>query len=119
MSDQIATPQAGQGGASAPARPWPTPVAVAHRPRLRVLQDEFVQRATKGRYSDAESLEWARLSHEHRMALMLLGGVDGDLVALANRDWRELPDPEREAIKAEARRARKVYGALFALSGRW
>lgn len=36
-------------------------------------------------------------------------GVDGDLADLATRDWRELPGPEREAIKSEVRAAKAAF----------
>ena len=52
-------------------------------------------------------------------ARMLLAGVDGDLGALAQRHWRELPEPERVALKAEARFARREFSRLHALTGRW
>ena len=83
------------------------------------LRNEFVQRASGGRESDAESLEWTRLEQGHKMALLLLAGIDGDLAALSHRAWRELPEPERQAIKSEARAMKKSFGAVSALSGRW
>lgn len=83
------------------------------------LRDEFVTISSQKRWSDAESREWARLSETHRMALMLLAGVDGDINALAQRTWRELPEPERLALKAEARFARTEFSRLHALTGRW
>lgn len=83
------------------------------------LRDEFVKRATRGRVSDAEALEWARLDQGHRMAMLLLAGIDGDLSALSLRAWRELPEPERQAIKAQVRQAKRAFSAVAALSGRW
>lgn len=83
------------------------------------LRDEFVQMASQKRWSDAESREWGHMAETHRMALMLLAGVDGDLGALAQRHWRELPEPERMALKAEARFARREFSRLHALTGRW
>ena len=93
--------------------------AVAERARLSALRDEYVQRATRGRFSDAESKEWAAVPVQHRMAFLLLAGVDGDLPELARRDWRELPGPEREAVKAEIRSMRGTVGSVWALGGRW
>ena len=83
------------------------------------LRDEFAKLATGGRMSDSESIEWAKLDLGHRMAMMLLAGVDGDLGELAQRAWRELPPTEREAIKAEVRAAKAAFSRLMALSGRW
>lgn len=106
------------------SEPQHSPIAQLHSARLfgvgnGSLRDEFVQIASKRQWSDAESREWARLAETHRMALMLLAGVDGDLGALAQRHWRELPEPERVALKAEARFARREFSRLHALTGRW
>lgn len=89
------------------------------RERLRHQQNEIVQSASKGRWSDAESREWAKLTREHRMCLHLLAGIDGDLPELALREWRELPGPERTAIKAEVRTMRDAMKGVFSLSGNW
>lgn len=89
------------------------------RERLRLQRDEALQRASNQRWSNAESKEWAALSREHRMCLHLLAGIDGDLPQLALREWRELPDPERAAIKAEVRAMRSAMGSVFSLSGNW
>ncbi|KQO24206.1 hypothetical protein ASF11_21715 [Acidovorax sp. Leaf76] len=104
--------------------PLPSARALEHYTRLfgvgtGSLRDEFVKAATKMQWSDAESREWARMAETHRMALMLLAGVDGDLGVLAQRHWRELPEPERIALKAEARFARREFSRLHALTGRW
>ena len=69
--------------------------------------------------ADSESLEWAKLDTGHKMAMLLLAGVDGDLVDLTKRDWRELPGPERDAIKREVRAAKNAFSRVVALSGRW
>ena len=105
-------------------KPLQSAVAQVHYARLfgvgnGSLRDEFVAVASQKRWSDAESREWARLAETHRMALMLLAGVDGDIGALALRHWRELPEPERVALKAEARFARREFSRLHALTGRW
>jgi len=83
------------------------------------LRDEYTHIATRGRMSDSESVEWRALDLGHRMSMLLLAGVDGDLVALADRDWRELPATERDAIKREVRAAKAAFSRLVALSGRW
>jgi hypothetical protein len=101
------------------AGPAPAPRALPHRRRLNELRDEFVRRASHQRWSDAESREWAQLEHGLRMSLLLLAGVDGELAELSHRDWRELPEAERTAIKREARAARRGFEALHALTGLW
>lgn len=83
------------------------------------LRDEYTKLATGGRVSDSESREWAGLETGHKMAMLLLAGVDGELVELASRDWRELPAPERDTIKREVRSAKAAFSRLMALSGRW
>lgn len=83
------------------------------------LRDEYTKLATGGRVSDSESREWAALDPCHRMAMLLLAGVDGELTDLAQRAWLELPTPEREAIKVEVRAAKAAFSRLMALSSRW
>jgi hypothetical protein len=107
-----------------PSEPMRSPVAHGNYMRLfgvgnGSLRDEFVKIASQKRWSDAESREWARMAETHRMVLILLAGLDGDLGALAQRGWRELPEPERERVKAEARFARREFARLHALTGRW
>ncbi|MBU0748710.1 MAG: hypothetical protein KKB95_00500 [Gammaproteobacteria bacterium] len=106
------------------SEPVHSPVALSHYRRLfgvgnGSLRDEYVKTASKKQWSDAESREWARMAETHRMVLMLLAGLDGDLGALAQRGWRELPEPERERVKAEARFARREFMRLHAMTGRW
>lgn len=101
---------------------WPplSPVAEKHYRKLfGEVRDGYVQRATRGTLSDAESREWARLDHAYRVMLMLLAGLDGELSELAHRAWRELPEGERVAIKEEARNARHGFARLSAMTGRW
>ena len=88
------------------------------RARLRELQNEFVRVTTKGRHSDAGALEWSRLEHVHRMAFLLLAGVDGELSELAGRAWLELPDPEREAVRLQILSMRKAMQSVYVLAGR-
>ncbi|AVS66622.1 hypothetical protein C8245_13870 [Paracidovorax avenae] len=83
------------------------------------LRGEFIHLSSRGRWSDAESREWAGLSEAHRMALLLLGGVDGDIVALANRAWLEIPDPERQEIKTQARYLREAFGRVYSLAAKF
>ena len=87
-------------------------------PRLRELQNEAIRRLTKGRHSDAGALEWSRQEHVHRMAFLLLAGVDGELSELAGRAWLELPNPEREAVRLQIRSMRKAMQSVYVLAGR-
>ncbi|MDR0204395.1 MAG: hypothetical protein LBJ40_19820 [Delftia acidovorans] len=73
------------------------------RARLRELKDDAVRRASNGRWSDAEAREWSGLHIGTRMAALLLAGIEGEMEELALREWRELPPPERTAIKAQIR----------------
>lgn len=94
-------------------------IVAAAKAKLLRLRDEFVARDTGGRHQTAESQEWARLDVGHRMAMLLLAGIDGDLQELAQRDWREMPHPEQQAIRCEIRAAKKAFSGLMALAGRW
>ncbi|MEJ8293129.1 hypothetical protein WKI45_09880, partial [Delftia tsuruhatensis] len=86
------------------------------RIRLRDLQREAAQRASNGRSGSAESREWAGLASHYRMALVLLAGIDGEIEELALRDWREMPPPERDAIRRQIRALRSCLLPLRALA---
>ncbi|OJX21467.1 MAG: hypothetical protein BGO79_24410 [Delftia sp. 67-8] len=86
------------------------------RIRLRELQREAAQRASNGRSGSAESREWAGLASHYRMALVLLAGIDGEIEELALRDWREMPPPERDAIRRQIRALRSCLLPLRALA---
>lgn len=86
------------------------------RIRLRELQREAAQRASNGRSGSAESREWAGLASHYRMALVLLSGIDGEIEELALRDWREMPPPERDAIRRQIRALRTCLLPLRALA---
>lgn len=113
----------------APARMPVPPVAehlrglspAACRARLRELQNEALSRASRGRWSDVEAREWGNMDLGHRVCLLILAGV-GDsfdtLSALAQRDWREMPPPERDAIKLQVRSMREGMAKVFSLAGR-
>jgi hypothetical protein len=82
------------------------------------LRDEFVRLSTGGRWHDAASKEWAGVSRDHRVFIMLLAGMDGDLDVLAGRAWREFTPPEREAISAQIRSTRRAFSAVTAICSR-
>lgn len=89
--------------------------------RLMQLRDEFVSLATRGRFHDAASREWSRLPSNWRMGLLLIAGVglDADnLSDLAERDWLEMPPPERAELRSVVRSAKKHLGALVALAAK-
>ena len=88
------------------------------RERLRTLRDGLLQKASGGVWMDGESREWARISHEHRMMVMMLAGISGDLDALAARAWREFTPAERAAVKGEMRAAKRTFSAVAALCSR-
>jgi len=69
-----------------------------------------------GRCGSAESREWAGLASHYRMALVLLAGIDGEIEELALRDWREMPPPERDAIRRQIRALRSCLLPLRALA---
>lgn len=86
------------------------------RARLRKLKDEAVRRSSNGRWSNAEAMEWAALPVNVRMCALLLAGIEGDLEELGLREWRELPPPERAAIKAEVRHLADAMAPLRSLT---
>lgn len=77
---------------------------------------KFFRRKSGYGYIDAENSEWHALPVRIRMALLLLCGVDGDLDALANRDFQAMPPPERQAIKTEVRLAQRHFAGVRALA---
>lgn len=88
------------------------------RERLKAQRDALLSRASFGVWFDGESREWAHIGHEHRMMVMLLAGIGGDLDALATRAWREFTPPERAAIKTEMRAAKRTFSSVAALCSR-
>ncbi len=105
-----------------PAEPQePKPAAGDVLGQLMKLRDEALQRASKGRYYDAASREWQRLPVMWRVALLMLAGIGADvehLYTLAERNWQELPPPEREELRAVVRDAKRHLGGLTALAAR-
>ncbi len=56
-----------------------------------------------------------------RMALLLIAGLgidEGHLADLAERDWLEMPPPERDELRSVVRSAKKHLGALVALAAK-
>ena len=89
--------------------------------RLMKLRDEAMQRASKGRYYDAAAREWQMLPVMWRVALLMLAGIGADvehLYTLAERNWQELPPPEREELRAVVRDAKRHLCRLTALAAR-
>ena len=98
----------------------------AYRHHLRLqklmgLRDEFVRKASDGRFVDAASREWRGIPMVWRMALVMMAGAGDDtesLESLAARDWREMPPPERDALRGIVRGAKRHLGRLTALAAR-
>lgn len=88
------------------------------RERLKLQRDELLRKASAGVWFDGESREWARVSHEHRVMVMMLAGIDGDLETLAHRAWREFTPAERDAVKSQMRLAKRTFSAVAALCSR-
>ena len=94
------------------------PPSCETRAQLYRLRKDFRKKSGHG-YIDAENSEWHALPVRIRMALLLLCGVDGDLDALANRDFQSMPPPERQAIKTEVRLAQRHFARVRALGSVW
>lgn len=88
------------------------------RERLKAQRDALLGKASFGVWFDGESREWAHISHEHRMMVMLLAGIGGDLDTLATRAWREFTPAERAAVKTEMRAAKRAFSGVAALCSR-
>lgn len=89
--------------------------------KLMGLRDEFVRIASDGRFVDAASREWRGIPMVWRMALVMMAGAGDDtesLESLAARDWREMPPPERDALRGIVRGAKRHLGRLTALAAR-
>lgn len=96
-------------------------VARTHVARLLELRDEYVMLANNGRFVDAAGREWNLLPTVWRMTLLLVAGIGMDVAhidVLAAREWREMPEPEREAVRAAVRQCKKHVGGLQALAAR-
>ena len=92
-----------------------------HINKLAALRDEFVRIATEGRFVDSASREWRGIPMNWRMALVLMAGLGDEAESpaiLASREWREMPPPEREALRGMVRSAKRHLGGLTALAAR-
>lgn len=49
------------------------------------------------------SIEWGNVPLAHRMAVLLLAGIDGDLGQLSRKAWPEFAPLERESITVAMR----------------
>lgn len=94
------------------------PMPAATRKQWAELREKYRRQSGQG-YIQAENQEWFALPEDLRMAILLLARIDGDLQALAHRDWRETPPPERAAIKAVSRSVKRHCGRLVALASLW
>lgn len=87
----------------------------ANMPELVALRNEAAARSVGSAGGCAASIEWARLSIEFRMAVLLLAGIDGDLETLARRAWLEFPTTEKQAVKVQLRAMRAQLSQLWAV----
>lgn len=91
--------------------------AVFDRSKLLKLRDEFAAKEDGRRATTSlESIEWQRLRTGTRVLMLLVAGCDGDLEALALRDWHELPRPEQLAVHIAVRGMRSELLGLVALA---
>jgi hypothetical protein len=85
------------------------------RQKLREIADkaraEIQQRA--GRC--LRGIEWGNIPLAHRMAVLLMAGVDGDLQELARKSWPEFTPGERESIAVAIRSMHASLHACNAL----
>jgi len=101
------------------AKPVPPPADVLAK--LTKLRDEMTHSASNGRFYDAAAREWRGLPVMWRVALLMIAGIGADvehLYTLADRNWQELPPPEREELRTVVRDAKRHLGQLTALAAR-
>lgn len=85
------------------------------RARLREIASDIRADIERTRHACARSREWAMLPVEHRMALLMLAGVDGDLGALARKAWPEFTPDERVSLQVAIRSLAASLQAAAAL----
>ena len=89
--------------------------------RLFDLRNEYVEVVSGGRYMDAASAEWKRIPLEWRVLLVMKAGMGSDhqsLESLAQRNWLEIPPPERDELRLQVRVAKTCFMKMFALIAR-
>lgn len=89
--------------------------------RLFDLRNEYVEVVSGGRYMDAASAEWKRLPLDWRVLLVMKAGMGSDhqsLESLAQRNWLEIPPPERDELRLQVRIAKTCFMKMFALIAR-
>ncbi len=81
----------------------------AERQKLRDIADKIRAdlQAKQGRC--LRSMEWGNIPLPHRMAVMLMAGIDGDLGALARKGWQEFTPMEQETVAVALR---SLYASL-------
>ena len=83
--------------------------------KLRAVAADIRAGIEKKRHDCARSREWALMLVEHRMALLMLAGIDGDLGALARKAWPEFTPDERVALQVAVRSLAASLDAATAL----
>ncbi len=73
------------------------------RQKLRAVADQTRAEIEGRSRLCRRGMEWASVPLPHRMALLLLAGLDGDLQSLARRAWAEFTPSEQAAIQVAIR----------------
>lgn len=82
-----------------------------HLARLHVLRNECLMRSEGVAKLSPVAHEWARLSREHRILIMLLAGID-EAEDLYAKDWNEFNAHECQAIRVQLRLLRAAMAGL-------
>lgn len=102
---------------AAKVSPSPSPLYLStYKAKLAEMRSRFAQADTLADGLLGAEREWGLLHSSHRLALLLLAGVDGDISQLAQRAWRELPNAERLAIASAARTLKRSLAPLHCLT---
>lgn len=90
----------------------------AAKNKLHILRDEAKLRADNSSRSCCLSHEWAGMSREHKIVFLMLAGVDGEVDAIAGRDWKEYAPPEIAALQLSIRQMQRSMLHVTALTRR-
>jgi hypothetical protein len=88
---------------------------LAQKEKLIALRDAAGLRSEFSVKSSMDALEWSRMNVGLKMAVLMLAGVDGEVEAIAGKDFREFTPMECAAIRSQLREIRTAIIASPAL----
>lgn len=91
-----------------------SPLRPVYLAKLHVLRDEFMIRSAKSARLSPVAHEWAALSREHRIVILMLAGVD-ECEEVAIKDWSEYTPAEVWVLQSTMRGLKEAMSGLVAL----